>query len=624
MQFPSSIVGAISLLLGLLLSACATSRNPVPPAAVPPSASTASEADTAAVPADVVSHSPEFRTYQVLRTASRLNEADHPKRALTLVDSASLMLADAFSDTADLLPPKQLAGLVQVALELYTGLLPEGAPLAPEAPLAVLIDRLPQAVAAILATHPFYRAFYTRKLAGTADVPLDLNDDVMDEVRYFQKNGRATFTRWLTRSGRYLPMIRDALRDAGLPEDLAYKAMIESGFNPKAYSRARAAGIWQFMGSTAHLYNLKRNTWVDERRDPVKSTRAAVRHIAHLKRMFDDWRLVIAAYNCGQGRLERIINRSGTHDFWKLERLPRETRVHVPRFMAALLISKDPEWFGFGDVVVDGPLASETVQVHECVDLRVAAECAGVSLSRLRELNPELRMGYTPPPLVCRTYDLMMPPGTGDRFLANYARLPSDRKVQMVDYRVRSGDTVSGIASRMRVSQQAILDANGIRNPKRLRAGKRLKIPIGPKQLGRAKRLAAANILASADPSTHDRSTYTVRRGDTLWGIARRKGVTTEQVRVWNKLKDRADIYPGNRLVIWTPLGEDRGGAFTAAIQDRGEFYTVKPGDTLWDIARHFSTSVRSLKRWNGISVASRLRAGARLLVRPVDGPRAN
>ncbi len=347
----------------------------------------------------------------------------------------------------------------------------------------------------------------------------------------------------------------------------------------------------------------------------MKSTRAAARHIQHLHTLFGDWRLVIAAYNCGQGRLDRAIRKSGTRDFWKLKSLPRETRNHVPRFMAALLISKDPEWFGFGDVVYQDPLAYDTVPISEWIDLRLAAECAGTSHETMRQLNPELRRGYTPAAPVREVYPLRVPLGASDRFRINYARIPDNRKVRMVDYRVRSGDTVSGIAKEMGVSTQAVLDANGIRNPRRLRAGRRLKIPIGPESYTRASKLSKSQIDASPDPSRHIRLTHTVRRGDTLWDIARREGVQPEQLRIWNGLTGH--IFPGNQLVIWKPV--DPPVQYARARLPIGNFYTIKPGDTLWDIARTFHTSVKDLKKWNGIRHASRIRAGEKLLVRPAD-----
>ena len=570
---------------------------------------------------DTVQDLPHHQVYPLLSQAFQDLQAKRREDALRSLEGASIVLSRLVTTHRDSLLPKQLAGLVRVNLELYRGLLPTTAPVNPRSALALLLHALPEDVVFHIRDHPHYRELYIRTLAGSADVPVDYTPEVIASIRYFQTRGQKIFRRWLYRSGAYMPMIREALREAGLPQDLAYKAMIESGFNPRAYSRVGAAGIWQFARYTAPLYGLKRNTWVDERRDPQKATRAAVRHIQHLYDLFSDWRLVIAAYNCGQGRLDRAIRKAGTRDFWKLKNLPRETRNHLPRFMAALLISKDPEWFGFSDIVYQPPLAYDTVQVSEWVDLRLAAECAGTSYESMRALNPELRMGYTPAPPVRKAYPLRIPVGSADLFWANYVRIPDSRKVQMVDYLVRYGDTVSGIAKRMRTSTQAILDANGIRNPRRLRAGKRLSIPIPPQRYARARKLEKSKIETPPDLSQRVRVTYSVRRGDTLWNIARQEGVKPEQIRAWNGLLASQNIFPGNRLVIWKPVESPVQDARKEQAAIHG-FYTIKPGDTLWNIARAFHTSVSDLKKWNGIRHASRIRAGAKLLVQPADGAR--
>ena len=494
-----------------------------------------------------------------------------------------------------------LPGLLRATIELYDDALPRSAGIPPDHPAARLIDALPPAVESSLIDHPRYRDLVLRKLAGTAGVPVDLTERVREKIRFFQTDGARVIRTWFQRSGTYDPLIRDALRKANLPEDLIYLSMIESGFNPKAYSRARAAGLWQFVRHTGRLYGLKNTTWVDERRDPVKATHAAIRHLEHLHRLFDDWRLVISAYNCGQGRLDRAIRQDGSRDFWKLDSLPRETRNHLPKFMAALLIGRDPEFFGIHDLVYDDPLAFDVVRVDEAVDLRVGAECAGTTYEALRRLNPELRLGYSPAPAAGGHYALRVPPGASERFVSRYARIPASRRVQLVEYKVRPGQTVSHIAHELGVSSRAILEANGIRDPRRLRAGKRLKIPVHPFK-------SAA--LASSATGIGDRVSYRVKKGDTLWAIAKRMGVRPRQIQAWNQLNASEHIHPGDRLTIFPSA---RAGEPTTT------HYRVRRGDTLWEIARTFGTNVRELKRLNGIQDAARLRAGVRLRVRPVD-----
>ena len=544
------------------------------------------------------------------RSAVELEKARLDSAALS-VERVCILLTD--STVTRTLPPGRHLELLRTTLERYREMLPPSALVQPNSVMARLLEAIPDSLLSHLRDDDHYRELYVRKLAGSADVPVDYNSEVVRTIRYFQTTARKAFKAWLSRSPLYVPMIRKALREAGLPEDLVYKAMIESGFNPRAFSRARAAGIWQFVRGTARLYSLKNNSWIDERRDPEKSTRAAIRHIHHLYGLFGDWRLVIAAYNCGQGRLQRIIQRSGTDDFWKLRGLPRETRRHVPRFMAALIISKDPEWFGFRDVVYRMPQEFDVVPISECVDLRVAADCAGTTYERMRSLNPELRLGYTPPP-VRGTYSLRIPAGTADRFEVNYARIPATRKVQMVEYRMRPGDTISGIARQMSVSIREVLEANNILNPRRVRAGRRLKIPIRPNAKSKRAGRAPARVASTPDPDTHRNVSYRVRKGDTLWGIGRRYGVTPNQIRVWNKLKKH--IAPGDRLEIWRPQAPQVVLADRSDLR-RGDFYVVQRGDTLWDIARSFRIRVNDLKKWNRIRKPGLLRVGARLLIRP-------
>lgn len=597
--------------LAACVSGCATVRHsaPVPEPEAP------AETPVVEVPGDPA--------YSVIRQAFVARTAD-PDQVQILLDSLSVLLPERFVSPPDsgTVAARQLTGLVRATIEGYHAVLPRTMPIMPQTPLARFLDAVPSAIAANLSNHPHYIDLYIRKLAGQADVPVDYTPEVASYIRYFSNDGRDFFARWLSRSTAYMPMILSTFRDMGLPEDMAYKAMIESGFQPVAQSRVRATGMWQFMHGTALLYGLKNNAWLDERREPEKATRAAAQYLRKLYRDFGDWRLVVAAYNCGEGRLERAIRDSGSRNFWEIHTLPSETRHHVPKFMAAVIISKDPAYFGFGDVVYQPALVYDTVPVQEPVSLRIAARCAGTTYAWMQQLNPELHRGYTPPTSRQNPYLLRVPVGTAEKFIANYARVPDSEKIHLTEYVVKPGDTISGIARRLGVRAQAILDANGIGNPRLVRVGRKLTIPIHPeRQLAqRSKKAPARTTPASPGKNT----TYMVRNGDSLWGIARREGVTVAQLQVWNNLKPSQPIRPGEKLVVGKSQSQQpiRPGEKLAAGKSQSRasadsYYTVRNGDTLWGIARTFQASVEDLKTWNGIGRPSSLRPGTRIRVRP-------
>lgn len=549
------------------------------------------------------------RLYELLQNAA-VESQSHRVRAL--LDTTSLILRERFISEPE--TASKLAALMRFTLERYHAILPR-VPIPPHAPLATLLNALPESVVADLLHHPHYRELKMRMLAGQADIPIDLTPEVIAYIQYFRTVKRDFFERSLSRSTAYLPMIQTVFREQGLPLDLAYKAMIESGFNPRALSRAYALGMWQFMYRTGLLYGLRRNTYIDDRMNPEKSTQAAARHLNHLYDYFGDWRLVVAAYNCGQGRMDRAIAKSRTRDFWKIDALPRETRNHVPKYMAMVIIAKDPAFFGFGDVVYQPPVSYDKVTLTEPVNLRLAAECAGTTYTWLRQLNPELRRPYTPPAMRRNAYNLRVPKGAGAKFRANYAQIPAHKKIQLVDYEVKRGDTLSGIAYRVGVSPSDLQAANGITNPRRLQIGQKLSIPMYP----HAQRLSAAtqarpvreikNIDQRPDPEHYRQINVTVRTGDTLWDIAKRKGITVSHLRAWNNLNTNRTIHPGDRLTLWVP----KDGTSESTI-----FYTVRTGDTLWGIARAFDTSVSALQSWNDIRSPSRLRPGTRIRVREI------
>lgn len=389
--------------------------------------------------------------------------------------------------------------------------------------------------------------------AASWDIPITVNDAVERWLDYFQGDGRKNFAIYLSRAGRYEPMMRAIFRDAGLPEDLVYLSLIESGFSPRAYSRARAVGLWQFISSTGRLYGLDISYWVDERRDPILATKAAA---AHLKDLYDDfgsWYLAAAAYNGGAARVRRSINRSGTDDFWTLARrryLRRETRNYVPKLIAAALIAKQPDHYGFYDVETADPIAYDIVQVPDATSLDVIADAAHVSEKAVAELNPQVLRGVTPPG---KRYTVRVPPGTGQMFAADFATVPPKERVRWVRHVVRRGDTLSEIARLYGVSVSSIRAANRHVSPRRLRIGQSLVIPRAgrvPQLASRASRRSSSRRHTSPVRPEGSYITYRVQSGDTLWAIARRYDVSARDLMRWNGLRT-SRIYPGDEVRVY-------------------------------------------------------------------------
>ena len=375
-----------------------------------------------------------------------------------------------------------------------------------------------------------------------SDIPITLNKKVEYFIRYFTTTKREVFARWLKRSGRYLPMMREILKSYGLPEDLVYLAMIESGFNPFAYSRAGACGIWQFIRSTGRKYGLKIDYWVDERRDPEKATHAAAKYLLNLYREFECWHLASASYNAGEAKLRKAIRRYRTRDFWKLCRyryLKRETKNYVPKMIAAMIIAKNPEKYGF-HVEPYPPLDYEIVEVPGGTDLRAVALAAGADYDLVRLLNAELRRGKTPPYAV--TYPVKVPFGYGSQVVESLKKIRFVYARQNLRHRVRRGESLYAIASYYGVSVRSLKRANRLRS-NRLRPGMVLRIPVRTQ----------AFLYVSTKPVSPSRGkalVYRVKRGDSLWEIAKKFGVTTGDLKVWNNLRGNL-IRPGLKLVIW-------------------------------------------------------------------------
>jgi len=378
-------------------------------------------------------------------------------------------------------------------------------------------------------------------------IPLEMNEHVERWIEYFTTGkGRDRFAIYLQRAGRYEEMIRRKAREAELPEDLLYLAMIESGMNPNAYSRARAVGLWQFIASTGRAYGLEISYWLDERRDPIRATDAAIAHLGDLHQRFGSWYLAAAAYNAGPGRVSRGIRRTGSEDFWDLADarvLRRETRNYVPKLIAAATIARNADEYGFGDIEPFPADAYDVVKVPDATSFDVLADAAGTTERRIRDLNPQYLRQVTPPD---RAVQLRVPVGSAQTFVRNYAEIPASERVTWLEHRVTRGQTLGAIANRYGTSVTAIRAANNNVSPRRLQIGQRLVIPRS-----RAARSAATRPEQTANrPAPPDGPlTITVRRGDTLWALARRYGTSTSNLMAMNDLGSSV-IRPGDRITV--------------------------------------------------------------------------
>jgi len=488
------------------------------------------------------------------------------------------------------------------------------------------------------------------------DMPIEWNDRVENAIIYFQTVGRDAFETYLKRSGRYVDLMRNILKEKGLPLDLVWLCLVESGFNPRAYSWARAMGPWQFIASTGRNYGLKRNWWYDERRDFVKSTYAACDYLSFLYNKFGSWTLALAAYNSGEGRVERSIRKNHNDNFWDLK-LPRQTEKYVPLYMAATIITKKPERYGF-NVEYEDPIQFDIVEINQPMDLKKVAKIVGTSLKNMKKLNPELLRGVTPPNYP--GYELRVPPGTKG-LLEEYARDNRSKFASglFVEHKVRKGETLSYLAKKYRVPLSVIMETNALTKKHFLRIGQRLMIPSQSGSLSRSR---------LSDSEKKKVTFYTVKRGENLSQIASMFGTTTRQLQKLNGLKNPNRIKKGQRLRI-RPKDTQKDRVFTQHKVKKGEtlsyladkygvsvsaimeanhltnkhrviagqhllipskrsgkstiekitLYTVKKGDTISDLAMKFKTSPQSIKKLNGLRNLHYIKPGQKLKIPTAD-----
>nr|WP_320009987.1 LysM peptidoglycan-binding domain-containing protein [uncultured Desulfobulbus sp.] len=493
--------------------------------------------------------------------------------------------------------------------------------------------------------------------ASKYDFPIVLNEQVQYYLDLFQGKQRRSYARWLARSMAYRPYIEPELVKAGLPKDLVFLAMIESGYNPRAYSPAHACGLWQFIAPTGRTYGLTINSWIDERREPVKATRAAIGYLSKLHNQFDNWYLAVAAYNTGERRIADAIEAYDTKDFWTIadtERLYQETKRYVPKLIAAIIIGRDPEKFGFTDIKYHSPQPYEEISVPGGASLSAVAVIANTSVKALRELNTELKLDHTPPR---GRYSLRIPPGTKKLVAANINNLKPVKRTVYASHTVRRGDTLSAICQRYNVSLHSLRKANNMRSSSFIRIGQRLRVPT----------YTTRYVLASQDrPQRSSQSTRTVQQSmhhrveanETLGSVARRYKVSVEDLMRWNKLSNPNTLRQGQQLAVYvsshipkavlaqapsaspqtiklpkaalaiaptTTKAESKtqtaaskqasSGATVAKGPAKATWYVIQRGDTLSTIARRFKTSTKDLRKLNKLS-DNLLRTGNKLLIK--------
>lgn len=434
-------------------------------------------------------------------------------------------------------------------------------------------------------------------------IPMVMNKYIQAELKLFTTGPeKQFFIKAYKRSGKYQDYIIKSLKENGLPKELAWIPLIESGFKVKALSRARALGLWQFIPSTGYKFGLNRNKFVDERIDFIKSTNAAIAYLKELHNIFGDWATVLAAYNCGEGRVLRVIRTQKVNyldNFWDLyQRLPRETARYVPRFLATLHILNNKKKYGLDNIIPSPPLEFETVEVIRQVSLKDISLKTGIPHKLLSELNPELRYGILPPD----KYLIRIPPQKKEVLMAGIDKIPlsAPPRRAFVYHRIRSGETLSTIAGRYRTGVRSIMRANNLRRSNFIVAGKKLKIPLKGVKISHTKK-PTRKTAAKA-------TTHFVRSGDSLWILARRYNTTTRKIQGLNNLHS-SRLYVGQALKI-------PGKNLPALSSTRNlNTYYVKRGDSPYTIAKRHQITLEKFLRLNHLSPRNKIFPGQKLVI---------
>jgi len=508
------------------------------------------------------------------------------------------------------------------------------------------------------------------------DFPIMVNKQVLYYLELFQGKQRNYFTQWLARSSMYRPYIEAELKKAGLPSDLVFLAMIESGYNPSAYSPAKACGLWQFIEGTGGRYGLRIDSWVDERRQPEKATKAAVRYLSNLHTQFGDWYLAVAAYNAGEKKIDTALKTINAKDFWEIaasEGIFMETKRYVPKLIAAIIIARNPEKYGFTDIAYKKPQEYETIAVPGGVSLEAVVVTSNTTIKELRSLNNELKKGQTPPK---HEYTLRIPLGTKELIAGNLDKLHPVTTTVYTTHTVKKDETLDTICSLYNISKTTLLKANNLRTAQ-LPRGLRLQIPTTTTKYVLAKdRLSPEERVARNNAKGSKRQQmvkHTLKPNETLVSVAKQYHVSPQQILHWNNISHQGKVKQGQHLVLYPALakpvsaekpegatdaakivvaknmGGDKASAAVPVLESAKKrsvakaqpqpasgqksavpskvvaaqsmkdqpptWYVVKNGDTLATIAKKFQSSPQNIRDWNKLS-SNALQTGDKLIVK--------
>ncbi|MFO7760703.1 MAG: LysM peptidoglycan-binding domain-containing protein [Thermodesulfobacteriota bacterium] len=436
----------------------------------------------------------------------------------------------------------------------------------------------------------------------TYSFPVTINHQVKKYISLFQQDWKPTFKKWLERSSRYLPLIEEKLDQSDLPLDLAYLPLIESGYSLTAYSRSHAAGLWQFIESTARHYGLQINSYIDERRNPLKSTDAAIRYLSDLYEEFGDWQLAVAAYNTGRYKIIKGIRRYNSKDFWELAEknyLYNETKEYVPKLIAAIVIAKNPEKYGFNNLNYASPFAYDTIKVKPWTSLHKISLACDTDLKKIKELNRDLKRQLAPPGN--KPYEIKIPAGTKKLASRNLPRIHAIIHTRYKTHVAQKDETLSEVCRRYNLNKTTVLKANNLKSA-RLKKNQRLRIPY------QTKTYAMLDTPPSMEMAAEDGFIlHRIEGGETLSHISLKYRVPVHQIAAWNGLNNVHNIRAGDKLALYITednpsiphIARNRTNKQQLALVPR--HYTVKKGDSLWEISRRYNISVEQIKSLNNL-----------------------